>query len=117
MGIIEIEDMEFYAYHGCYAMEKQVGNLFVVQATLTVNTDIPAKTDSINDALNYHTAYLIIREQMSITSSLLEHVTQRIIDALFAAFPNQLISAKIKVSKMAPPMGGKMKAVSVTLQK
>jgi dihydroneopterin aldolase len=117
MGIIEIEDMEFYAYHGCFEAEKVVGNYFLVQAKLETDCSIPAKTDAIADALNYQTAYDIIKEQMEIPSSLLEHVTTRILDALFIKFQNKLLSAQIKVSKIAPPMGGKMKAVSVTLQR
>lgn len=117
MGIIEIEDMEFYAYHGCFDAEKVVGNYFTVQAKLTGDCYVPAQTDNIKDALNYQRAYEVIKEQILIPSNLLEHVTKRIIDALFDYFGDRISSAEIKVSKMAPPMGGKMKAVSVTLSR
>lgn len=117
MGIIEIEDMEFYAYHGCFDAEKVVGNYFMVQARLEGDCSVPAKTDNIQDALNYQRAYEVIKEQMMISSDLLEHVTKRIIDALFNFFGERIDFAQIKVSKMAPPMGGKMKAVSVTLSR
>ena len=33
-GIIEIEGMEFFAYHGCFEAEQIVGNKFVVYACL-----------------------------------------------------------------------------------
>lgn len=115
MGIIEIEDMEFYAFHGCFESEKIVGNHFQVQAQLYTDCTIAAATDNILDALNYQTVYEVIEKQMSIPSSLLEHVCKRILDALFVQFPEQLSKARIKVSKLAPPMGGKMKAVSVTM--
>lgn len=117
MGIIEIEDMEFYSYHGCFDAEKVVGNHFIVQATIQTDCTIPAKTDKIEDALNYQEVYDIISEQMKIPSSLLEHVCNRILDAIFAKFSKQIIHARIKVSKMTPPMGGKMKAVSVTMER
>ncbi len=116
MGIIELEDMEFYAFHGCYESEKIVGNRFLVQAKLHTNCSYPASTDNIADALNYQTVYNIIEAQMKIPSSLLEHVCKRILDALFAEFPEKLVKARITVSKIAPPMGGKMKAVSVNMQ-
>ena len=29
-GIIEIEGMEFFAFHGCYETERVVGNKFMV---------------------------------------------------------------------------------------
>ena len=37
MGTIELEKMEFFAYHGCYKEEKVVGNYFLVD--LKFNTD------------------------------------------------------------------------------
>lgn len=115
-GLIELQDMEFYAYHGCFAAEKKVGNRFMVNLWMEYDASKPAETDSIKDALNYQTAYEVVDEQMAITSSLLEHVCKRILDALFDKFP-QLITAQVDVSKMAPPMGGKMKAVTVTLRR
>lgn len=115
-GLIELQDMEFYAYHGCYAAEKKVGNRFMVNLWMEYDASKPAETDNIKDALNYQTAYEVVDEQMAITSSLLEHVCKRILDALFDKFP-QLITAQVDVSKMAPPMGGKMKAVTVTLRR
>ena len=33
-GKIELEGMEFHAYHGCFEEEKTSGNLFVVDFTV-----------------------------------------------------------------------------------
>jgi len=117
MGIIEIEDMEFYAYHGCFKAERVVGNYFTVYARLEADCTKASLSDLIADALNYQTVYEIIKEQMMIPSSLLEHVARRILDALFHTFPDRINNADIKISKLAPPMGGKMGAVSVTLSR
>jgi dihydroneopterin aldolase len=115
-GLIELQDMEFYAYHGCFAAEKKVGGRFTVNLWLEYDASQPAETDNIKDALNYQTAYEVVEKQMKITSSLLENVCKRILDALFDEFP-QLLTAQVDVSKMAPPMGGKMKAVTVTFRR
>ena len=115
-GLIELQDMEFYAYHGCFAAEKKVGGRFTVNLWLEYEASQPAETDNIKDALNYQTAYEVVEKQMKITSSLLEHVCKRILDALFDEFP-QLITAQVDVSKIAPPIGGKMKAVTVTFRR
>jgi|SRR5690554_4407403 dihydroneopterin aldolase len=115
MGIIEIEDMEFFSYHGCFKSEQLVGNYFTVNARLETDCSSAAASDNIHDALNYQTAYEIIKHEMAIPSALLEHVCKRILDELFARFSTQLISATIKVAKLAPPIGGKMKSVSVQL--
>ena len=112
MGVIHIEKMEFYAYHGCFAEEAVVGNHFEVNLWMETDMSAPSVSDNINDALNYQLAYFIVKEQMEIRSHLLEHVSQRILDALFERFP-QLAEAKVKVSKLHPPMGGPMRGVSV----
>lgn len=116
-GLIELQDMEFYAYHGCFDAEKKVGNHFVVNLWLEYDASKPAETDNIKDALNYQTAYEVVEAQMKITSSLLENVCKRILDALFDTFPDMLVSAQVDISKMAPPIGAKMKAVTVTMRR
>ena len=49
-------------------------------------------------------------------SNLLENIAGRILDALHENF-DTVKSISIKVSKMNPPMGGKIKKVSITLTK
>lgn len=114
MAIIELENMEFFAYHGCYKEEQVVGNQFVVNLRLETASAEAIKSDKLKDALNYQQAYEIVKKEVAVTSHLLEHVCGRILDSLFITF-DQLDSATVKVSKLNPPMGGKMDRVSVTL--
>ena len=116
MCIIEIEEMEFYAYHGHYEEERIVGNRFLLDLRMETACGKAAKSDSINDAVNYQTAYKIIREQMKQKSQLLENIAQRILDALFKDIKG-IKKASIKVRKMNPPMGGQIKSVAVTMTK
>jgi len=114
LGLIELEEMEFYAYHGCFKEEQVVGNRFLVNVSLETECALATQTDDIQDALNYVTIYELVKEQIMQNSHLLEHLTKRIIDTIMAKFPN-VIKLKVKVSKMNPPMGGQMRCVSVTL--
>ncbi|NJK95446.1 MAG: dihydroneopterin aldolase [Bacteroidetes bacterium] len=116
MGLIRIEGMEFYAYHGCYEAEQIVGNRFLVDLTMETDIAKPSQSDNIKDALNYHQAYNIVKEQMMVRSNLLEHIAKRIIDALYDTFP-QIKKATVKVSKLHPPMGGQIRSVSVEFTK
>jgi dihydroneopterin aldolase len=116
MGRIQLEDMEFYAFHGHFKEEQIVGNRFLVNLTLHTSMKKPAKSDQLKDALNYQTAYEIIKNEMDKKSHLLEHITGRILDALYDHF-DTIDKATIKVSKMNPPVGGKMNCVSVTMEK
>jgi len=116
MGLIEIEGMHFYAYHGHFETEQIVGNDFIVDLQMNADCDKAAISDNLDDALNYQAVYLLVKKEMAIKSRLLEHVAKRILDALFNEFPN-LEKAKVKVSKLNPPMGGEIKKVSVTLSR
>jgi len=115
-GIIELEGLEFYGYHGCFVEEQVVGNKFIVYVRMEYNAEKPAASDAITDALNYQRAYEMIQEEFKIKSHLLEHVAQRLLDMLYAKFP-ELESATVKVSKMNPPMGGQIEKVSLTLSR
>jgi dihydroneopterin aldolase len=116
MGLIEIEGMHFYAYHGHFEAEQIVGNDFIVNLEMRVDCCKAADSDNLDDALNYQAVYTLIQKEMAIKSRLLENVAKRILDALFAEFPN-LQNAKAKVSKMNPPMGGEIEKVSITLER
>jgi dihydroneopterin aldolase len=105
--------MEFFGYHGCYKEEQVVGNQFVVNLRLETSSMEASKTDQINDALNYQLAYQIVKQEVAKPSHLLEHVCSRILESLFTDL-ELLERATVKVSKLNPPMGGKMDRVSVT---
>ena len=115
MGIIEIEGMEFYAYHGHFAAEQVVGNRFLVDLTLITDCSKAAQSDDLNDALDYQIAYRIVKEEMEIQSHLLENIADRILDRLRKEF-STIEKVKIKISKLNPPMGGQIEKVSVTLE-
>ena len=116
MGVIEIEGMEFYAWHGHFAEEQLVGNRFIVDLSIITDCSKAAKSDNLTDALNYLAVCQIIKEEMQIKSHLLEHVAGRILDRLYNEF-DTMENAKLKISKLNPPMGGQIEKVSVTLER
>ncbi len=116
MGLIHIENMEFYAFHGHYREEQIVGNRFIVDLTIETDMSVPSKSDNLRDAVNYQKAYQIVKEQMEKKSYLLENIAGRILDALYSEMQD-IKKATVKVSKMNPPMGGKIGSVSVVMEK
>ena len=115
MGLIQIEGMEFYAYHGHFEEERIVGNDFIIDLTFETNLKPAAESDDIVDAVNYQEIYNIIKEEMKIKSALLENIADRIIDAIYVEFPDEVECVKVKVSKMNPPLNGKIRNVSITM--
>jgi 7,8-dihydroneopterin aldolase/epimerase/oxygenase len=116
MGLILLEEMEFYAYHGHYKEEQIVGNRFLVDLTIETDMDIAARTDDLRDALNYQSAYEIVNKEMQKKSRLLENVATRILNSLYQNLKG-VKKATVKVSKINPPLGGKTRSVSVTLSR
>lgn len=116
MGIIEIEGMEFFARHGHYSEEQIIGNYFTVDLKIETDCSAAANSDNLEDALNYQTAYKLVKREMQIPSNLLENIAERIIDAVYSNF-KIIYKATVKVSKLNPPMGGKIQKVSVTISK
>jgi len=116
MGLIQIEGMEFYAFHGCYEEEQIVGNRFLVDISMEADTAKSGISDNIDDTVNYQRVYEAIKSEMTIKSKLLEHVAQRILEKVSSEFP-QIKKIELKISKINPPMGGQIKCVSVTLKK
>jgi dihydroneopterin aldolase len=53
---------------------------------------------------------------MGMKSHLLEHIAGRILDAIYAEMDG-IEKVTIKISKMNPPMGGKIGSVSVVMSK
>lgn len=114
MGLIQIENMEFYSFHGHFREERIVGNKFLVNLTIETDMTAPARTDNLRDAVNYQKAYEIVKQQMEIKSYLLENIAGRILDALYSEMKG-IQKATVKVSKLNPPLGGKISSVSVEM--
>jgi dihydroneopterin aldolase len=115
MGLISIENMEFYAFHGHYREEQIVGNKFLVDLQIEADMASPAASDSLKDAINYQKAYRLLKEEMEKKSKLLENIAKRILDVIYANFEG-IDRVTVKISKMNPPMGGgRIEKVSVTL--
>lgn len=116
MSVIEINDMEFYSFHGCFDEEREIGTRFIVDLKLSTDTSTAQSSDDINDTVNYLSVYQELKKQMEIPSHLLEHVADRIADAVMKKF-SPVEGVVVKVSKINPPLGGKIGSVSVTIEK
>ena len=82
---------------------------------ITTELGTVAEHDDVREAVNYLTVYEVVREQMQRTQCTIERVAQNIIDALHLRFP-QICETECRVTKIAPPLGGKVARVSVVLR-
>jgi dihydroneopterin aldolase len=114
MALISIEGMEFFAYHGCFKEEQIIGTRFLVDIHFETDTSEAEHSDNLKETVNYQSVFQVIKEEMGIKSRLLEHVSRRIVDRLFNEFPT-IENIQLKLSKMNPPIGGKIQNVGFSL--
>lgn len=111
---IRLDGIYVRAYHGCYDLEQMVGNRFRVDMVIrTPLGDLP-QSDDVMKAVNYLTVYEIVERTMQHTQRTIEAAASNIIVAVKEAFP-QIVEVECTVAKIAPPLGGKIDKVSVTL--
>jgi len=116
MNKILVEGIRIYAYHGCLEEEAKIGADYIVNVVLETDFSNAAQTDDLTKTIDYVTVYNIVKAQMAIRSKLIEHVAQRIIDALKKEF-SFLKKTEVKVTKLNPPMHGHVDSVSVVIVK
>jgi len=114
MGIIRLNNIRVYAYHGCLTEEAKIGSAYRVD--LWVETDLkkPAKSDRLADTIDYVKLNKIVKTEMAKRSNLLENAAYRILTTVLEQIP-EAQKTGVTVSKINPPLGGDVENVSVEL--
>jgi len=114
MGIIKVENIRVFAYHGCLKEESKIGSNYRVDLKVKANLQTSAKTDKLNDTVDYVFLNRIIKEEMNKPAHLLETVCRRILDRIFNE--DALVTkASVSVSKLNPPIGGDVERVTIKM--
>ncbi|MFM6953638.1 MAG: dihydroneopterin aldolase [Sphingobacteriaceae bacterium] len=110
---VALRDVRFYAYHGYYPEEQQIGGVFYVDIVVSV-TEANSATDDLVDTLNYEYLFAIAKDEMQKTHKLIETPAQHMLDKVLGAFP---AAARIEVSirKANPPLAGEVAYAEVSL--
>ena len=109
---IRLEGLKIYAYHGVLPQENLVGAYYYIDLKLKTDFTHAAETDELEGTVSYADIFAVVKEEMAITSKLLEHVCQRIASRIFKDFPT-IEAIDIRLSKENPPMGACAKSVGV----
>jgi dihydroneopterin aldolase len=109
-----LQNMEFYAQHGYYPEEQIIGGRFSVDLVIDADISTAAQSDNLSDAIDYSAVYEAVRKEMNIPSHLLEHLAGRIVQSVYAV-SDKIRKVSVTVSKLDPPVGGKMDKFSVVL--
>lgn len=115
MGKIKLKNIRTFSYHGCLVEESKIGSDYRVDLKITTDLKKSSQTDKLSDTVDYVLLNRIVVEEMAIRSELLEHVAQRIVNRTFRESPS-VTKIKIGVSKINPPIGGDVEAVTIVLK-
>ena len=114
MGVITVEGIRIFAYHGHLPEEAKLGGHFIVNVWVTADTSEVEKTDDLNDTVDYVKIIEIVKEQMAIRSDMIEHPARRIVDAILPL--NKVQKVKVEVEKIEPPIDDIFDKISVTTE-
>jgi dihydroneopterin aldolase len=115
MGIIKLQNIRTFSFHGCLEEEAKIGSDYRVDLEIKADLRKSMVTDELADTVDYVHLNRIVVEEMAIRSKLLEHVAQRIVKRIFAELP-QVSRIQVAVSKINPPIGGDVEAVTIQVE-
>ena len=115
MGTIKLKNIRTYSYHGCLIEEGKIGSDYSVDIEVKTNLNKSSLSDDLKDTVDYVLLNQIVVEEMAIRSNLLEYVAQRIIQRVFKEVTT-ISSIKLGVSKLNPPIGGDVEAVTIEME-
>ena len=115
MGVIKLKNIRTFSYHGCLLEEGKIGSDYSVDLEVKTNLKKSSVSDDLKDTVDYVLLNEIVVEEMAIRSHLLEYVAHRIISRIFKEVPT-ISAVKLAVSKLNPPIGGDVEAVTIEME-
>ena len=115
MGLIEVNGIRVFAYHGCLPEEARIGGHYRVDVSVEGDFGQAEASDALHDTVDYGRVTTLVKEQMAVRSKLIEHVGRRILDALKGEWPGAL-RWRVRVVKEHPPVPGAVDHVVYVLE-
>jgi dihydroneopterin aldolase len=112
MGLITVEGIRVFGYHGHLPEEAVLGGHFIVNVWVEADTTVVEKTDDLNDTVDYVKILDIVKEQMAIRADMIEVPAKRIVDAILTL--NKAQKVTVEVEKVLPPIDATFDKISVT---
>tara|TARA_B100001996_G_scaffold380668_1_gene368521 strand:+ start:76 stop:429 length:354 start_codon:yes stop_codon:yes gene_type:complete len=115
MGLIKVEGIKLYAYHGHLPEEAILGGHFLINVYVNTDTTLVEKSDELEDTVDYVKIVDVVKEQMLIRSNMIEHPAARIADNILLL--KHVIDVKVEVEKLNVPINANFSKISATIQR
>lgn len=113
MTEIALEGMQFYAYHGYYAEERETGGEYVIDASVHIEA-FNSLDDVIEHTVDYEQIYKVCQTHMENKYKLIETLGLHIAIEI-KALSTAIQKVKVRVEKLKPPIKGKIDKAVVTI--
>jgi dihydroneopterin aldolase len=102
---ITLKNLVFYAYHGVFAAEKELGQRFEVDIDMYGDFQTAARAGDIDMTVNYADVYALVKEVVEEREfDLIEALATAIGDEVLAGYPVNRVT--VRVRKPHAPLGG-----------
>lgn len=112
---INLHNVKFYAFHGIFPEEKNIGGEYIVDISVTLEEIVNIIT-RLQESVNYTELFNIAKEHMSIPTPLIETVAMQIGQSIHVKYPN-LKQIIISIKKLNPPIINFQGSVGVSWHK
>lgn len=117
MDIIRILDLGVFAYHGVYPEEREKGQVFFINAELTIDARKPGMSDDLNKSVNYaDVCEFISKFVKENTFNLIETVAEQLSQALLLRY-DLIKEVLIEVRKPSAPIDLDFESISVEIER
>lgn len=117
MDEIKIDRIRLKGKHGCFAAERDEFRDFEVSLRLFLPLDTAAKSDGLDDTVDYPVAIAIAEGVLAGESvRLVEKLADMIAERLFTRFAN-LLEAEVEVAKLGVDIGYDFGGISVKIRR
>lgn len=117
INIIRIKNAVFYAYHGAYKDEQNLGGKFEVDIDMHCDFAEAAHNDNLEITVDYEKVYAVIKELVEGKKYfLIEALGYKIADGILDNF-GMVGRVDVRVRKNNPPVRGVIDAVEVEVRR
>lgn len=97
MDIVRLNNMIFYAHHGYYKAERELGQKFEVDVEMVCDFQKAVKTDRLEDTVNYREVYNRVADIFNHQKfTLLETLAETIAREILAHFAISAITIRVR---------------------
>jgi dihydroneopterin aldolase len=112
---IFLNGLQFYGYHGALPEENKIGQIFIVDITLSVDLTEAGKSDDVLDTVHYGEVFEDVKAIMEGSPvNLVEHLAERIAKRINSHY-NRVMETKVRITKKNPPIQGHYDGVGVEI--